>query len=194
MSPDPAPHPFLALPRTDRVLDVVIDTDPVNEVDDQFAVAWALLRPDRLRVRALLAATGATLVRGDDVRGRTYLLRVRRFADERSVDVQDRIALHERLADVERRLGRPAEAVRLLLEAEDLAPTPDAADRASTADVPVVPGPAMTPTPGPRAVQPRQSAEPIDLLGTAGAPVLKRLAPVLGGLVLLVLVLRRLLR
>ena len=46
----------LALPPTDRVLDVVIDTDPMNEVDDQFAVAWALLRPDRLRVRALLAA------------------------------------------------------------------------------------------------------------------------------------------
>ena len=48
-------HP-LDLPPTDRVLDVVIDTDPMNEIDDQFAVAWALLRPDRLRVRALHAA------------------------------------------------------------------------------------------------------------------------------------------
>ena len=47
---------LLDLPPTDRVLDVVIDTDPMNEVDDQFAIAWALLRPDRLRVRALLAA------------------------------------------------------------------------------------------------------------------------------------------
>ncbi len=46
----------LDLPRTDQVLDVVIDTDPLNEVDDQFALAWALLRPDRLRVRALLSA------------------------------------------------------------------------------------------------------------------------------------------
>ena len=46
----------LDLPRTDRVLDVVLDTDPTNEVDDQFAIAWALLRPDRLRVRALLSA------------------------------------------------------------------------------------------------------------------------------------------
>ena len=46
----------LDLPRTDRVLDVVIDTDPMNEIDDQFAIVWALLRPDRLRVRALLAA------------------------------------------------------------------------------------------------------------------------------------------
>ncbi len=46
----------LDLPRTDRVLDVVIDTDPCNEIDDQFALAWALLRPDRLNVRALLSA------------------------------------------------------------------------------------------------------------------------------------------
>ncbi len=46
----------LALPLTDRVVDVVIDTDPLNEIDDQFALVWALLRPDRLRVRALLAA------------------------------------------------------------------------------------------------------------------------------------------
>ena len=46
----------LALPPTDRVLDVVIDADPPNEVDDQFALVWALLRPDRLRIRALLAA------------------------------------------------------------------------------------------------------------------------------------------
>lgn len=48
--------PSLDLPSTDRVLDVVIDTDPMNEIDDQFAIAWALLRPDRLRVRALHAA------------------------------------------------------------------------------------------------------------------------------------------
>jgi purine nucleosidase len=46
----------LDLPATDRVLDVVIDTDPMNEIDDQFAVAWALLRPDRLRIQALHAA------------------------------------------------------------------------------------------------------------------------------------------
>ena len=76
------------------------------------------------------------------------------------------------------------------VEAEDVMPTPDAADRASTAPA-VAPAP---PSAGPRVVQPRQSAEAIDLLGTAGAPVLKRLAPVLGALVLLVLLVRRLLR
>lgn len=35
------------------------------------------------------------------------------------------------------------------------------------------------------------AAEPIDLLGTAGAPLLKRLLPAFGGLVILLLVLRR---
>ena len=40
----------------DGPVEVVLDTDVTNEIDDQFAIAWALLRPDRLRVRALHAA------------------------------------------------------------------------------------------------------------------------------------------
>jgi purine nucleosidase len=44
---------LLAPPRLDAVVDVVIDTDPTNEIDDQFAIAWALLRPERLRVQGL---------------------------------------------------------------------------------------------------------------------------------------------
>jgi hypothetical protein len=50
------------------------------------------------------------------------------------------------------------------------------------------PAPAVT-TEGPRQVEARP-AEPVDLLGTAGAPVLKRLAPVVVALLLLVVVLR----
>jgi len=54
------------------------------------------------------------------------------------------------------------------------------------------------PTPGPSLVAPRpgrvKSAEAIDLLGTAGTPVLKRLAPVAGLAVLVLLVVRRLRR
>jgi len=90
------------------------------------------------------------------------------------------------------------------VEAEDMMPTPDAADRPEGAPAPVSPAPVspapVSPVPGqgppvgPRAVSPRQSAEAIDLLGTAGAPVLKRLAPVLGALVLLAVLLRRLRR
>jgi inosine-uridine nucleoside N-ribohydrolase len=44
----------LSLP-SDR-LDVVIDTDTYNEVDDQFALAYALNSPDRLHLEALYAA------------------------------------------------------------------------------------------------------------------------------------------
>jgi inosine-uridine nucleoside N-ribohydrolase len=35
---------------------VVLDTDTYNEIDDQFAVAWALLSPDRVDVQAIHAA------------------------------------------------------------------------------------------------------------------------------------------
>lgn len=36
-------------------LEVVVDTDVMNEVDDQFALVWSLLRQDRLHLRAFLA-------------------------------------------------------------------------------------------------------------------------------------------
>ncbi len=35
---------------------VLIDTDTANEIDDQFALAWALLAPERLDVEAIVAA------------------------------------------------------------------------------------------------------------------------------------------
>jgi purine nucleosidase len=34
---------------------VVIDTDAANEIDDQFALAWALLRPDHLKIHGIYA-------------------------------------------------------------------------------------------------------------------------------------------
>jgi len=37
-------------------IDVVIDTDAYNEIDDQFAISYALRRTDRLHVQALYAA------------------------------------------------------------------------------------------------------------------------------------------
>jgi purine nucleosidase len=36
-------------------VNVVIDADAANEIDDQFAVAWALLRPDRLNILGMYA-------------------------------------------------------------------------------------------------------------------------------------------
>jgi purine nucleosidase len=46
----------LALPAPGAPLRVVIDTDAANEIDDPFALAWALLRPERLRIEGLYAA------------------------------------------------------------------------------------------------------------------------------------------
>jgi len=39
----------------DGPVDVVIDADAGNEIDDQFALVWAFLRPDRMHVEAVLA-------------------------------------------------------------------------------------------------------------------------------------------
>lgn len=41
---------------TTGVLPMVLDTDTYNEVDDQFALAYALLSPERLKVEAIYAA------------------------------------------------------------------------------------------------------------------------------------------
>jgi carbon monoxide dehydrogenase subunit G len=82
--------------------------------------------------------------------------------------------------------GDAAEAVG----AGDTAEAPAAAVAAATTGTPEPPArPAPSPTPIPRPVE----NEAIDLLDTAGLPVLKRLAPWIGGLLVL-LVLWRLLR
>lgn len=52
------------------------------------------------------------------------------------------------------------------------------------------PGAVEPPSSGPRQIESRE-VEPVDLLGTAGAPVLKRLVPVAVGVVVIVLVWRR---
>ena len=51
----------LAPPPRGARLRVVIDTDAANEIDDQFALAWALLSPERLDVLAVYAAVVMTL-------------------------------------------------------------------------------------------------------------------------------------
>ena len=89
------------------------------------------------------------------------------------------------LADVS---GKLVDQFAACLSEEILAGTPDpAAVAAATAETG---GPAVPPPP-PRVIKP---AEPINLLETAGTPVLKRLAPLLAGLVVLVLLVRRLRR
>jgi len=46
----------LAPPRPGTRPVVIIDTDAANEIDDPFAIAWALRAPERLRVEACFAA------------------------------------------------------------------------------------------------------------------------------------------
>ncbi len=70
---------------------------------------------------------------------------------------------------------------------------PGALGQLAAADGPGAPL-ATVPAPPPPARQRPPQAEAIDLLGTAGAPVLKRLAPVAAGVAVLLLVIRRLLR
>ncbi len=67
---------------------------------------------------------------------------------------------------------------------------PDAADQSTGADDEPASERAPEPATGVRTVA-GPAAEPIDLLGTAGAPLLKRVLPVIGGLAVLLFVLRR---
>ena len=53
MKTEPIPS-FLNPPA--GTVDAVLDTDTYNEIDDQFAVTYALLSPERIRLRALYAA------------------------------------------------------------------------------------------------------------------------------------------
>ena len=52
--PDRQREDKLTLP--DGVLDIVLDTDACNEIDDQFALTYALLSKERIRLRAVTAA------------------------------------------------------------------------------------------------------------------------------------------
>ncbi|MCW1967142.1 MAG: nucleoside hydrolase [Anaerolineae bacterium] len=46
----------LAAPPATGRLPIVIDTDPYNEIDDQFAITHAMLSPDRFDIKAIYAA------------------------------------------------------------------------------------------------------------------------------------------
>jgi purine nucleosidase len=50
----------------DGVVRAVLDTDTFNEIDDQFAVVYALLSPERLRVEALYAAPFSNATTGPE--------------------------------------------------------------------------------------------------------------------------------
>jgi len=43
------------LARPEHGARVIIDTDTANEIDDQYALAWALLSPERLKLEGVTA-------------------------------------------------------------------------------------------------------------------------------------------
>jgi len=46
----------LTIPPAHGIIPVVIDSDTFNEIDDQIAIAWAMLHPERIEVQAIYAA------------------------------------------------------------------------------------------------------------------------------------------
>lgn len=78
----------------------------------------------------------------------------------------------------------------LITSSEPPAPVAEGPTAAKHPESAVAGASAAAPSPGVRKIE-SKPVEPIDLLETAGAPMLKRLAPVLGVLVVLLFVLRR---
>ena len=80
----------------DGPVDVVVDTDATNEIDDQFALAWALRSPDRLRVQAVYACPYSLGEQGFAAPGLVTDLervRVRQRRDERVVSPEQGMRL-----------------------------------------------------------------------------------------------------
>ena len=77
---------------------------------------WLAGGEPALACAAALLAADEALLADDDERGRGHLVRVLSFAREHADDAADVVALHERLAAVEERLGRLS-AARASLEA-----------------------------------------------------------------------------
>lgn len=82
----------------------MIDTDAANEIDDPFAIAWALARPDRLQVEALYATPYSFAHRRDEL---AQVLAARRHpALPRSARLNDLMTHHAALARRWEALGR----------------------------------------------------------------------------------------
>ena len=95
------------MPLQDTPLRVVIDTDCANEIDDQFALAWALLSPEKLNVEASIAAPFSF---------RHHLQPLREGADPAYQAWAARLADQGRsIADLDRDLVDPAAGMGLSL-------------------------------------------------------------------------------
>lgn len=93
-------------PPSDRVR-LAIDTDCANEIDDQFALAWALLSPDQLEIEGIYAAPFSFRIFAEAI-ARAYelmqLSSVENEADQRLVE-----RFHSRLAALVRQGITPSD-------------------------------------------------------------------------------------
>jgi purine nucleosidase len=89
-------------------LRVVIDTDCANEIDDQFALAWALLSPEKLQVKASIAAPFSF---------RHHLAPLQAGVDAQYRDWAARLAAQGRsIADLDAALVTPDDGMRASLD------------------------------------------------------------------------------
>lgn len=111
--PDPADGP----------VDVVLDTDVTNEIDDQFAIVWAMLRPDRVNLLALTACPyrfDADLVTGSaleaDIDRRDLARRLGATEDSRhpGAALSEEVAARIRRVEPDEAVARAAAELRII--------------------------------------------------------------------------------
>lgn len=95
---------------------LVVDTDAANEIDDQFALTYAVLCPDRLRLEAVYAAPFQRLASAPTSSGRPW------FAESPAAGMT---ASHAEILRVVEALGEHALAGRVHLGSDAWLPAPD---------------------------------------------------------------------
>lgn len=108
----PAEEQVRALALPEGKLDMVLDTDTFNEVDDQFALAYALLSPERLNVQAIYAAP---------------------FYNDRSSGPKD--GMEKNYAEIQRLLGKMNRAETVLRGSEEYLPEAGYVDSPAARDL-----------------------------------------------------------
>jgi len=79
---------LLEIPDNDKIVDLILDTDAFNEQDDQFAIAHAMLSPEKINLLSINAAPFKTRTMTDPTKGmeQSYdeILKIRNMVDPNS--------------------------------------------------------------------------------------------------------------
>jgi uncharacterized protein len=183
----------------------------VGPITAQYKGAATFVEKDDANKKAVLKADGRD-TRGAGNASAFITAQLTSVGDRTKVEVKTDLTVTGKvaqfgrgvMADVSAKLmGQFADNLEKLLEEDNAAPAVEAAAADAAADAPAadttveaVPSevvPAAPASTGPRKID-MPEPKAVDLLDTAGAPVLKRLAPVLGVLVVLFLLRRKLRR